>query len=111
MNLDEATERLNSLVFAAEEFLEKKGYGVSAAVPLGDPSDYRLRWGKRNRQWLLLLERDGGETVELPNTSRRIRVEALRAFPRLVEALIEAASASVSDIVSVCDTVEAFIKH
>lgn len=101
MTLEEATERLNTTIVAAEDWLFRKKFGVSAFVQLDET--HTLRFSKQGKVWKLILVHSNGTERELLECSRRHRVLALCHLQELLCALADAREAGVIEINEVCD--------
>ena len=89
MTLAKATDELNEVLRDAEDRLAALNLGVAAEIALSDC--VHLRFGKHGAGWALLCIR-GDQTDPIVSASRRVRVEAAQALPRLRAALLETAT-------------------
>ena len=84
-NLNDATERLNSILDRAEEKFQRLNFGVTAFVVL--PESGELHFRKMHDKGFILVVIDGGDPVQVKFASRKTRVEAAGALDALWEAL------------------------
>lgn len=112
-DLDKATDRLTEALAQIERVLAERRYGVEAQVSLGllpTGGEPRLAFRKEGTHWRLLVERDGSEHPSLLiNASRAARIAAVARIPALVEALVDAVTAQLTEVISAADAAETLL--
>lgn len=107
MTLSGITPKLNPLIERAEATFARL-FTVSAEIPLN--VNYRLRYGKREQRWRLLLVSiaDGGSQT-LVSGSRAIRIDALANLPYLGVELAAETEAQAANAERVVAATEAYL--
>jgi hypothetical protein len=95
IELDEATDRLNTELVKAEKTLIALAVIVSAEVPLDD--GHLLGFGKKERDWILYVRADG-IMQPLISMSRAVRTKAAHQLPALWVALTNETEAQVRQV-------------
>lgn len=108
--LNRETDKLNDLIRRAEQVLIEKRLGVAATVEIPALGGY-ITFCKVEQQWGLWYVRRQEETTvsSLLETSRAIRVAAVRALPRLYEEMLAQVSQHLTEVLDAQKTVKDFI--
>ncbi len=105
--LQDLREKTNPLIERAEAAI--KGLRLASAASVQLTKDKKLFYGKRGGEWRLFVTRDDAQFHLLVNESFETRLAALRALPSLVEALRDAASVSLEEMVAVISRARLFL--
>lgn len=84
--IDTIADTLNEIIERAEKVLIDLGYTVPASIQV---DNRRLGYMKHHKEWRLVWIEEGSEPLPVLNSSRKLRLEAARAFPVLYQALQE----------------------
>jgi hypothetical protein len=106
--LNEATDRLNTLITEAEAVFAAH-FNTTAEVTFGEQGAL-LVFGKQDREWRLAVAYDKHDAQPLTNASRLTRIEAVKAFPKLWGALMDAVTEDFRNVVRACKNVEEFLQ-
>lgn len=115
-----AMARLNEVIAASEKKFAQQNLGVEAVVLFEDACEEGwtsfLRFGRDGKEWRLFVgssfmhdEPEPNEWTLLANASRVTRGNAIKALPKLYNAMIDAAKDETLTLLESVDQAEAFL--
>ena len=103
--IDVIADTINEIIERAETALNQLGFNVEAHVEV---LGRRLTYAQKGRDWRLVWIEDDKKTL-VRDSSRRLRIEAARAFPKLYEKITETNRVLVEDARQVAEDFDQFV--
>lgn len=105
------TDELNKVIMEVEKALGNLELGVTSSVPFKHlTGEGKLRFGKEDGAWRLMVDHPDGSYSFLSNTSRETRCAAMKVLGDLHKALLAEADAQRTVVADAIETARGFVK-
>jgi hypothetical protein len=103
-------DKVNAAIYKVQRALHGMRLGVKASVTLNPHSEKQLTFKKHDKAWVLTVD-DSVSTTELVHASLETRIEAVKRFPELHQALLDARKVMLVELHDAAISAEAFAKR
>jgi hypothetical protein len=101
-------DKVNAAIYKVQSALHGMRLGVKASVALN--GERRLTFKKHDKAWVLTID-DSVSTTELVDASLETRIEAVKRFPELHQALLDARKVMLVELHDAATSAEAFARE